>query len=111
MPGEYQEEIPSRSPRLLPSPACYHGNTLSSLCPLRQPDAQAQLPWGLACPPPLETGRLIGRCWTMTVPHWGRKEGLLPLDALWNGVAGDGQHPEEQVFYKRTATEGAEDNS
>lgn len=77
MPGEYQEETPFWRPRLLPRPACYHGNTPSSLCPLQQPDTQAQLPWGLARPPPLETGRLTGRCWTTTVSHWGRKEGLL----------------------------------
>lgn len=77
MPGEYQEETPFRSPRLLPRPACHHGNTLSSLCPLQQPGTQAQPPWGLACPPPLETGRLTGRCRTMTVSHWGRREGLL----------------------------------
>lgn len=31
----------SEAPCLLPRPACCHSNTLSSLCLLQQPDAQA----------------------------------------------------------------------
>ena len=60
MPGKDCEAIPFQSPRLPPRPACYHGSTLSKLCPLWQPDTQARLPWGPVSPPPWRQAGSLG---------------------------------------------------